>query len=290
MVEPIEESKEDDLELEEENMKEDSQPVDYMTHTLAGHVNLQAMKVEESLKQQLVTILIKTRSPNDLMNGKVKQVTLHGKRESEEKIQRLEKFATSIEPSRFHPTKLHDLHPLLELAPEVEAAAVEVVVTLDMVQVTAPDMVRAAVGEVREGMVEEEEEVVEAAVEGEKEEVKALAPVPGMAMALDMVKVPVVGVLGDTVVEAAEVAAGEKGLVKARDMGLAMAMDPATVLVLVVLRVEVMGVVEVVEAAVERALAPALVLAQAQAQAMVAEEETGTTRFELDASLPLTVL
>ncbi|RZR97480.1 hypothetical protein BHM03_00026665 [Ensete ventricosum] len=84
-----------------------------MTYTLAGHVNPQAMKVEESLKQQSVTILIKTRSPNDLMNGKVKWVTLHGKRRSEEKTQRLEKFATSIEPSRFHPTRLHDLRMLI---------------------------------------------------------------------------------------------------------------------------------------------------------------------------------
>ncbi|RWW23397.1 hypothetical protein BHE74_00018693 [Ensete ventricosum] len=77
MIEPIEEFEEDDLEPEE-NTK-DSQPTDCMAHTLAGHVNPQAMKVEESLKQQSVTILIKTKSPNDLMNGKVKQVTLYGK-------------------------------------------------------------------------------------------------------------------------------------------------------------------------------------------------------------------
>ncbi|THU67132.1 hypothetical protein C4D60_Mb05t21430 [Musa balbisiana] len=161
-----------------------------------------------------------------------------------------------------------ELEPEVEV--EVEAAAVvavEVVVALDMVQVTAPDMVRAAVRGALEGMVEEEE--VEAAVAGEKEEVKALAPVPGMAtaLALDTVKVPAVGVLVDTVEEAAEVAAGEKGLVKARDMGLAMAMDPATVLVLVLvaLRVEVTGVVEVAEAAVERARAPAPALVPAQA-------------------------
>ncbi|RWV99159.1 hypothetical protein BHE74_00029125 [Ensete ventricosum] len=71
MIEPIEESEEDDLELEEENTK-DPQPTDSMTHTLADHVNPQAMKDEESLKQQSVTILVKTRSPNDPMNGKVK--------------------------------------------------------------------------------------------------------------------------------------------------------------------------------------------------------------------------
>ncbi|RZR95181.1 hypothetical protein BHM03_00023991 [Ensete ventricosum] len=99
MIEPIEEFEEDDLEPEEENTKEDPQSADCMTHTLAGHVNPQAIKVEESLKQQSIIVLIKTRSPSDLMNGKVKQVTLHGKHGSEEKTQRLEKFATSIEPS-----------------------------------------------------------------------------------------------------------------------------------------------------------------------------------------------
>ncbi|RWV93699.1 hypothetical protein GW17_00043830 [Ensete ventricosum] len=99
MIEPIEEYEEDNLELEEENTKEDPRPADCMTHTLANHVNPQAMKVEESLKQQSVTILIKTRSPNDLMNSKVKQVTLHRTCGSEEKTQCLKKFATSIEPS-----------------------------------------------------------------------------------------------------------------------------------------------------------------------------------------------
>ncbi|RWV79902.1 hypothetical protein GW17_00058900 [Ensete ventricosum] len=84
-----------------------------MTHTLASHVNPQVMKVKESLKQQSVTILIKTRSPNDLMNGKVKHVTLHGKHGCEEKTQRFEKLGTSIEPSRFHPTRLHDLCMLI---------------------------------------------------------------------------------------------------------------------------------------------------------------------------------
>ncbi|RRT73778.1 hypothetical protein B296_00008065 [Ensete ventricosum] len=113
MIEPIEESEEDDLEPEEENTKEDPQLTDCLTHTLAGHVNPQAMKDEESLKQQSVTILIKTRSPNDLINGKVKPVTLHGKCGSEEKTQCLEKFATSTGSSRFHPTRLYDLRMLI---------------------------------------------------------------------------------------------------------------------------------------------------------------------------------
>ncbi|RRT32905.1 hypothetical protein B296_00053540 [Ensete ventricosum] len=91
MIEPIEEYEEDDLEPEEENTKEDPEPADCMTHTLTGHVNPQAIKVEESLKQQSIIILIKTRSPNGLMNGKVKQVTLHRKCGSEEKTQRFEK-------------------------------------------------------------------------------------------------------------------------------------------------------------------------------------------------------
>ncbi|RRT40758.1 hypothetical protein B296_00047584 [Ensete ventricosum] len=71
MIEPIEESEEDDLEPKEENMKEDPQSVDCMTHNLADHANSQAMKVEESLKQQLVTILSETRSTNNFMNSKV---------------------------------------------------------------------------------------------------------------------------------------------------------------------------------------------------------------------------
>ncbi|RWV79625.1 hypothetical protein GW17_00059211 [Ensete ventricosum] len=42
-----------------------------MTHALAGYMNPQAVKVEESLKPQPVTILIKTRSTNNFMNSKV---------------------------------------------------------------------------------------------------------------------------------------------------------------------------------------------------------------------------
>ncbi|RWW77446.1 hypothetical protein BHE74_00014394 [Ensete ventricosum] len=71
MIEPIKEFEEEALEPKEENTKEDPQPVDCTTHTLANHTNLQAMKVEESLKQKSVTILIKTRSTNNLMNNRV---------------------------------------------------------------------------------------------------------------------------------------------------------------------------------------------------------------------------
>ncbi|RZR71661.1 hypothetical protein BHM03_00006262 [Ensete ventricosum] len=68
MIEPIKESEEDDLKPKEENMKEDPQLADCATHTLAGHANPQAMKVEESLKQQSVTVLIETKSTNNFMN------------------------------------------------------------------------------------------------------------------------------------------------------------------------------------------------------------------------------
>ncbi|RWV86253.1 hypothetical protein GW17_00051871 [Ensete ventricosum] len=42
-----------------------------MTHALAGHMNPQAAKVEESLKPQLATVVIKMRSTNNFMNSKV---------------------------------------------------------------------------------------------------------------------------------------------------------------------------------------------------------------------------
>ncbi|RWW58745.1 hypothetical protein BHE74_00034360 [Ensete ventricosum] len=42
-----------------------------MTHALVDYTNPQAAKVEESLKPQPVTVLIKTRSTNNFMNSKV---------------------------------------------------------------------------------------------------------------------------------------------------------------------------------------------------------------------------
>ncbi|RRT70466.1 hypothetical protein B296_00011917 [Ensete ventricosum] len=71
MIKSIEKSEEEDQELEEENTKEDPHPADCTTHALAGHTNLQAAKVEVSLKQHPITILIMTRSTNNLMNSKV---------------------------------------------------------------------------------------------------------------------------------------------------------------------------------------------------------------------------
>ncbi|RZR98792.1 hypothetical protein BHM03_00028224 [Ensete ventricosum] len=51
-----------------------------MTHDLADHANPQAAKVEETLKQHPVTVLIKTRSTNNFMNSKVAaQLMLHNK-------------------------------------------------------------------------------------------------------------------------------------------------------------------------------------------------------------------
>ncbi|RWW65965.1 hypothetical protein BHE74_00026683 [Ensete ventricosum] len=71
MVKSIKESEEEVQEPEEENMKEDPQLADCITHALADHANPQAAKVEEFLKQHPVTILIKTRSTNNFMNSKV---------------------------------------------------------------------------------------------------------------------------------------------------------------------------------------------------------------------------
>ncbi|RRT64384.1 hypothetical protein B296_00016529 [Ensete ventricosum] len=71
MIKSIEESKEEIQKPEEENTKEYPQSTDCTTHALAGHTNPQAVKVEESLKQHPVTVLIKTRSTNNFMNNKV---------------------------------------------------------------------------------------------------------------------------------------------------------------------------------------------------------------------------
>ncbi|RWV82938.1 hypothetical protein BHE74_00042897 [Ensete ventricosum] len=71
MIEPIEEFKEEDIESEEENKKEEPQSANCTTHALAGHAKPQAIKVEESLKQQPVTILIEIRSTNNFINKKV---------------------------------------------------------------------------------------------------------------------------------------------------------------------------------------------------------------------------
>ncbi|RZR96769.1 hypothetical protein BHM03_00025832 [Ensete ventricosum] len=72
MIEPIEESKHEEENLEhEENTKEDLQPADCMTHSLADYPNLQTMEVEGFLKQRPVTILIKSRSTNNFMNNNV---------------------------------------------------------------------------------------------------------------------------------------------------------------------------------------------------------------------------
>ncbi|RRT51039.1 hypothetical protein B296_00012714 [Ensete ventricosum] len=79
------------------------------------HAPPQILDIDGFIKHQPVTILADTRSSNDLMTDKRKQVTLCGKGENEEKMistQCLEKLAeisrTSAEPSRLLPTKLHD--------------------------------------------------------------------------------------------------------------------------------------------------------------------------------------
>ncbi|RZR93465.1 hypothetical protein BHM03_00021972 [Ensete ventricosum] len=71
IIKPIEESKQEVQETKEENIKEEPQPANCTTHALAGHTYPQAAKVEESLKPQPVTVLIKTRSTNKFRNSKV---------------------------------------------------------------------------------------------------------------------------------------------------------------------------------------------------------------------------
>ncbi|RRT70827.1 hypothetical protein B296_00035426 [Ensete ventricosum] len=73
------EPKHEEEDLEEENTKEGQHLAECMTHSLADYTNLQTMKVEGSHKQQPVTILTNTKSSNNLMNSKGKQVILNGK-------------------------------------------------------------------------------------------------------------------------------------------------------------------------------------------------------------------
>ncbi|RRT31801.1 hypothetical protein B296_00038559 [Ensete ventricosum] len=83
------------------DMKEKPQSV---AHTF--HAPPRILDIDGFIKHQLVTILVDTRSSNDLMNDKRKHVTLSGKGENEEKMistQCLEKLAEisskSAEPS-----------------------------------------------------------------------------------------------------------------------------------------------------------------------------------------------
>ncbi|RZS23424.1 hypothetical protein BHM03_00056357 [Ensete ventricosum] len=113
MIKSIEESEEEVQEPEEENTKEDPQSIDCTIHALAGHVNPQAAKVEQSFKQQLVTILT-----NNHMNGKGEQVCKkHGSKVMTISTQRLQKLAeisgVSTESSRLLPTRLYDLYMLI---------------------------------------------------------------------------------------------------------------------------------------------------------------------------------
>ncbi|RZS17222.1 hypothetical protein BHM03_00049338 [Ensete ventricosum] len=79
LIEPIEEPKLEDAALKpEKDTEEKLQPAARIFHASSGFPNSQIMNVDGLIKLQRVTILIDTRSPNDLMNGKGKQVTLHG--------------------------------------------------------------------------------------------------------------------------------------------------------------------------------------------------------------------
>ncbi|RZR78167.1 hypothetical protein BHM03_00003421 [Ensete ventricosum] len=102
MLKFIEES-EEEVQEPKENTKEDPQPADRTTHVVAGHVNPQVTKVEESFMQQLVTVLT-----NILMNGKGEQVTSCEKHGSEVMMiltQRLQKLA-EISGASTEPYKL----------------------------------------------------------------------------------------------------------------------------------------------------------------------------------------
>ncbi|RWV76922.1 hypothetical protein GW17_00062330 [Ensete ventricosum] len=83
LVEPTKEPKLKDmtLESEEKDMKEKPQSA---AHTF--HAPPQILHIDGFIKHQPVTILADTRSSNDLMNDKRKQVTLCGKGENEEKM------------------------------------------------------------------------------------------------------------------------------------------------------------------------------------------------------------
>ncbi|RRT65333.1 hypothetical protein B296_00000531 [Ensete ventricosum] len=63
LIEPLEDVEEEVQEHKVEVTDEEEQPVDITMHALAGYANPQTMKIGGFLKQQLITILIDTRSP-----------------------------------------------------------------------------------------------------------------------------------------------------------------------------------------------------------------------------------
>ncbi|RWW70945.1 hypothetical protein BHE74_00021346 [Ensete ventricosum] len=71
MIEPIQESKEEDPEPEQKDTKKDPQPVISTVYALVGHTNPQTMKIEGFLEQQPVIVLIDIGSTNNFMNNKV---------------------------------------------------------------------------------------------------------------------------------------------------------------------------------------------------------------------------
>ncbi|RRT56711.1 hypothetical protein B296_00044670 [Ensete ventricosum] len=73
MIEPIEEPKPEDADLEskEEDTEEKSQSTVCIVHALSDYANLQTMKIDGFLKHQLVTILVNTGSINNFMDSKV---------------------------------------------------------------------------------------------------------------------------------------------------------------------------------------------------------------------------
>ncbi|RWV94837.1 hypothetical protein GW17_00042589 [Ensete ventricosum] len=115
MIKSIKEYEEEVQEPEEENMKEDPQPTNCMTQAIAGHANPQVAKVEESFKQQPVTVLT-----NNPMNDKGEQVTLCEKHRSKvmtistQCFQKLAELSgASTELSRLLHTRLYNVHMLM---------------------------------------------------------------------------------------------------------------------------------------------------------------------------------
>ncbi|RRT44000.1 hypothetical protein B296_00048211 [Ensete ventricosum] len=78
MIEPTEEPKFKDTNLEskEKDTEEKPQSAACTFHASSSYAKPQIMNVDGFIKYQTVTILTDTRSPNNLMNGKGKHVTL----------------------------------------------------------------------------------------------------------------------------------------------------------------------------------------------------------------------
>ncbi|RZR82762.1 hypothetical protein BHM03_00009241 [Ensete ventricosum] len=71
LIEPADESEQEEKDLEHENTEKDLQSTDCIVHAVANYANPQTMKIEGFLKQQPITILVDTRSTNNFTDSKV---------------------------------------------------------------------------------------------------------------------------------------------------------------------------------------------------------------------------